>query len=364
LDKTIAYTQSAGAAARPAKTQAEGRAAVGLIGAGMFTKLQLLPQLKKTGARLVNIASATGLSAALAARKFGVEQSTTDYRQIIDDPQINAVCIATRHDTHVKFAVEALEAGKHVFLEKPAAIDRAGLARLRAAYEATSGLQLVVGFNRRFSAHSATMKRLIAQRTQPACLTMTVNAGYLPGSSWAQNPQVGGGRIIGEGCHFVDLLRFIVDRPIVAVQAMSIGESPGVEIREDKMTLTLLFADGSIGTVHYFANGHKSVAKERLEIFCEGKVICLDNFRKVRGHGVPGFSKQSSWLKQDKGREAEMQGFIDRVEKGGEPLMPPDHIWNVTEATFAAVESAQSGGLVPLAQSPAPPATRPAPALV
>lgn len=349
---------------RAVASQAAGRAVVGIIGAGLFTKLNLLPQLKKTSARLANIASAGGLSASLAARKFGIERSTTDYRQIIDDPQINAVCITTRHDTHVKFAVEALQAGKHVLLEKPAAVDRAGLDELRAAYEATEGLQLVVGFNRRFSSYALKMKQLIAQRSEPACLTMMVNAGYIPSSSWIHDPQQGGGRIIGEGCHFVDLLRYIVDRPIVGVQATMIGDAPGVETRDDKITLTLLFEDGSIGTVHYYANGHKSLSKERLEVFCAGRVLMLDNFRSLRAYGVPNFRKQSSWLRQEKGREAETQGFIERVEKGGPPLMPPDHIWNVTEATFAAMESAQHGGMVCLAERTAGRASEPAPALV
>ncbi len=354
LDKTVqtALTGKNSVALRSTPPAARGQARVGVIGAGLFTKLHLLPQLKKTAAQLVNIASATGLSAALAARKFGIEKSTTDYREIIDDPAINAVCITTRHDTHVRFATAALRANKHVFLEKPAALDAEGLAELRSAFEATSGLQLVVGFNRRFSGHAATMRRLLKERTQPVCLVMTVNAGYIPGSHWIQDPQVGGGRIIGEGCHFVDLLRYIVDRPIVAVQAMMVGDAPGVEVRNDKMSISLLFADGSLGTIHYFSNGHKSVSKERLEAFCEGRVLELDNFRTLRGYGYPKFKKQNSWLRQDKGREAEMQGFVNRVIHGGDALIPPDELWNVAEATFAAEESAQSGGIVYLGKKP------------
>jgi predicted dehydrogenase len=330
-----------------------GQARVGVIGAGVFTKLQLLPQLRKTGARLISIASASGTTAALSARKYGIESSTSDYRTIIDNPDINAVCITTPNNSHSRLAAEALAAGKHVFVEKPAAIDRQQLAQLRAAYEATEGLQLVVGFNRRFSSYAETIKRLLSQRSQPACLIMTVNAGYLPRSHW-QDPQIGGGRIIGEGCHFVDLMRFVVDRPIVAVEAMMIGPSPGVETRSDKMSITLSFADGSIGSIHYLANGPKAVSKERLEVFCEGRFLALDNFRRLRGHGWPKFKPQRSWLRQDKGREAEMQRFIECVEKGGEPLMPPDHIWNVTEATFAAMESAAGAGLVQLSGTHVP----------
>jgi predicted dehydrogenase len=159
---------------------------------------------------------------------------------------------------------------------------------------------------------------------------------------------IGGGRIIGEGCHFVDLLRFIVDRPITEVAATMIGPSPGVEVRHDKMSITLRFADGSIGTIHYLANGHKSVSKERLEVFCEGRVLQLNNFRTLTGYGWPQFKRQRSWMRQDKGREAEIQSFVQRVQQGGEPLMPPEHIWNVTEATFAAMESAEGAGMVAL----------------
>lgn len=333
-----------------ASSAGAGQAAVGIIGAGNFTKLHILPQLKKTGARLASIASKEGLSGALAARKFGVETSTTDYHTIINDPRINAVCITTRHHLHVPMAVEALRAGKHVFMEKPAAIDRAGLAELRAAYEATQGLQLVIGFNRRFSTHARTMQKLLSQRSQPATLNMLVNAGPLPLAHWLHDPQVGGGRIIGEGCHFVDLLRFVVDRPIVAVSAVTIGPAPGVDTRDDKMSISLVFEDGSLGNIHYFANGYKSLSKERLEAMCEGRTLQMDNFRTLRGYGWPKFKKQNFWLRQDKGREAEMQGFIDRVARGGPPLMPPDEIWNVTEATFAAMESAASGQIVRLGQ--------------
>jgi predicted dehydrogenase len=324
------------------------RIRVGIIGAGLFTKLHLLPQLKKTPVELVSIASATGTTAALAARKFGIRSSTTDYQTIIGDPHIDAVFITTPNNSHVRIAVAALQAGKHVFVEKPAAINRQQLAELRSAYEATRGLQLMVGFNRRFSSHAVKMKSLLRERSQPACCIMTVNAGYLPRSHWQQDMIIGGGRIIGEGCHFVDLLRFIVDRPITEVAATMIGPSPGVEVRHDKMSIALRFADGSIGTIHYLANGHKSVSKERLEVFCEGRVLQLNNFRTLTGYGWPQFKRQRSWMRQDKGREAEIQNFVQRVQQGGEPLMPPEHIWNVTEATFAAMESAEGAGMVAL----------------
>lgn len=345
LDRVVAYHATNGA-----PTQGNGRAAVGVIGAGNYTKIRLLPELKRSGATLVSIASASGVTGAQSARKYGFKNSTTDYRTILDDPQVNAVFITTRHNQHVPMAVEALKAGKHVFVEKPLAIDAEGLARVRETYEQSSGLQLMVGFNRRFSQHAIKIKELLAGRSQPATMNMLVNAGYIPSNSWIQDPQVGGGRIIGEGCHWVDLLRFIVDRPIVAVQAVMIGEHPGVETRDDTMSVSLLFDDGSLGNIHYFSNGHKSYSKEKLEVYCEGRVLLLDNFRKLQGYGWSNFRKLNLFT-QDKGRQAEIGGFVERVAQGGPPLMPPEHIWNVTEATLAAVRSAQSGQRIDLAQA-------------
>ena len=339
-----ASTGTGSAIAAPAST---GKMVAGFIGAGTFCKIRLLPPLRKRGVRMVSIASATGVTAALAAHKFGIETSTTDYRQVLADPAINTVFITTQHDTHVRFATAALEAGKHVFLEKPAATTRAGLDELRAVAERHSGQQLLVGFNRRFSPHARTMRKLVAGRSQPLTLTCLVNAGYLPMTHWAQDPIKGGGRIIGEGCHFVDLLRYIVDRPIVAVTATQLGDAPGVESREDKMVINLEFADGSLGTIQYLANGHRSFCKERVEVFSEGRILALDNFRRLTGYGFANFKKQNLWS-QDKGRDAELDDFIGAVTKGGAQLMPAAEIWNVTEATFAAVESAASGRRVEL----------------
>jgi predicted dehydrogenase len=337
-------TGTGGAIAAPAST---GKMVAGFIGAGTFCKIRLLPPLRKRGVRMVSIASATGVTAALAAHKFGIETSTTDYRQVLADPAINTVFITTQHDTHVRFATAALEAGKHVFLEKPAATTRAGLDELRAVAERHSSQQLLVGFNRRFSPHARTMRKLVAGRSQPLTLTCLVNAGYLPMTHWAQDPIKGGGRIIGEGCHFVDLLRYIVDRPIVAVTASMLGDAPGVESREDKMVINLEFADGSLGTIQYLANGHRSFCKERLEVFSEGRILALDNFRRLTGYGFANFKKQNLWS-QDKGRDAELDDFVAAVTQGGPQLMPAAEIWNVTEATFAAVESAASGRRIEL----------------
>ena len=328
-------------------TTGNGRAHVGVIGAGNYTKIRLLPELKRSGATLISIASASGVTAAQSARKFGFQSSTTDYRTILDNPEINVVFVTTRHNQHVPMVVDALAAGKHVFVEKPLAIDAAGMTQVRQAHAQAPDRQLMVGFNRRYSRHAEKIRQLLSGRAQPATLNMLVNAGYIPATSWIQDPQVGGGRIIGEGCHWVDLLRFVVDKPIVSVQAAMIGEHPGVETRDDVMSLSLLFADGSLGNVHYFANGHKSYAKEKLEVYCEGRVLLLDNFRKLQGYGWSNFRRMNLYT-QDKGRQAEIGGFVERVALGGGPFMPPEHIWNVTAATFAAMESARTGQRVEL----------------
>lgn len=318
------------------------KVAVGVIGAGMFTKGTLLPALRRAGATLVSIASASGVTASEAARKFGFQKSTTDYRSILADPKINTVFITTRHNLHVPMTVAALEAGKHVFVEKPLSIDRAGLETVRAAYARAQGLQLMVGFNRRYSPHAVQMRKLLAARSQPVCMSLLVNAGTIPPDHWVHDPAVGGGRILGEGCHWIDLMSSVLDQPVSAVQALSIGAASGVVTPDDKVSIALQFADGSLGNLHYFANGDRSFSKEQLRVFSEGRVLELDNFRKLRGFGWTNFSKLNLF-RQDKGHFAEISGFVQRIASGGEPFLDPAAIWNVTAASLAAIEAADTG---------------------
>lgn len=344
---------------------------IGMIGAGNFASMVLLPALSKTPAVLKTIASAGGTSAALAARKFGFQQATTDYQTILDDPEINTVFIATRHNLHARIVCEALRAGKHVFVEKPLALNRAQLQEVKGAYQyarrppgasgsdgGTENLQpatfnfqpaLMVGFNRRFSPLSVKMHELLKQRTKPVTMIYTVNAGAIPADHWTQDSKVGGGRIIGEGCHFIDLLRYLVGAPIVDVQARMMGNASGVQICQDKMSITLAFEDGSLGTVHYFANGTKRFPKERVEVFSEGRILTLDNFKVLKGYDWPGFRRKRLW-RQDKGHEAEVSAFVERIAEGGEALIPWHELEEVTLATFAAVERAQAkvSGLMPI----------------
>lgn len=314
---------------------------VGVIGAGNFVSLVLLPALAKTSAQLRIIASAGDPGAALAARKFGFSQATSDYHAILDDPEVNTVFIATQHNTHAQMVVDALGAGKHAFVEKPLALNREELAAVRGAWREAGDRYLMVGFNRRFAPLSVKMQRLLAGRTQPFSLIYTVNAGAIPPEHWTQDPRVGGGRIIGEGCHFIDLLRFLVGAPVVGLEARMMGEAAGVVVRQDKTSISLEFADGSLGAVHYLANGSKRFPKERVEAFSEGRVLVLDNYQALTGYGWRGFDRVRLW-RQDKGHVAEIAAFVARVAAGGPPLIPWEELEEVTLATFAAVERASA----------------------
>lgn len=330
---------------KPVESTRAGRVVMGFIGAGNFTKVTLLPALKGCDVRLRTIASAGGVSGVHAGRKFGFELATTDYRELLSDPEINLVVITTRHDLHAKMTLEALAAGKHVAVEKPLCVTSEELNEIRSAYATTAGLQLLVGFNRRFSPHAIKMRQLLAARSQPMCMSMMVNAGIIGSESWVNDPSVGGGRMIGEGCHWIDLMVYLTGSRVVQVSATRIGDSPGVTVRDDKMSVTMSFADGSIGTLHYFGNGHKSYEKETMEVFCDGKVLRLENFRMLRGYGWPGFASMKL-RRQDKGHAEEFRQLIGAVASGGPAVMPFEQIDNVMRATLAAVESAHSGANV------------------
>jgi predicted dehydrogenase/threonine dehydrogenase-like Zn-dependent dehydrogenase len=322
---------------------ASSKMVVGLIGAGDFAGQVLLPALQKTNAQLKTIVSSGGVSGTHLAKKFGFAESATAVGRIFEDPDINTVFVATRHDTHARFVIEALKAGKHVFVEKPLCINQQQLNDIVDTYSAICNLQseiplLMVGFNRRFSPQVVKMKELLEKVNEPKSIAITVNAGHIPASHWAQDPEVGGGRIIGEGCHFVDLLRFLIGHPIAAVQATMIGPAAGMEVRQDKVSFTLSFADGSLGTVLYLASGHRSFPKERLEVFCAGRILQLENFKRLRGYGWPGFKKMNLW-RQDKGHAAEVASFIRSVELGGSAPIPFEELAEVSRVTLQVAEA-------------------------
>jgi len=320
---------------------------VSVLGTGNFAKAVLLPALKRTSARLKYVAGRSNSgSIAHAGQKFGAELATTDYQVLLADPEVSAVFIVTSHNSHARLVCEALRAGKHVFVEKPLALNESDLSQILATFQPSrldtqsAAPLLMVGFNRRFSPHSQRIRQALAGRCEPLCLSMTVNAGFIPSDNSLHDSLVGGGRIIGEGCHFIDLMVFLTGSRVTRVSAIMIGE--GVAVRTDKMALSLEFADGSIGTINYFANGSKSYPKELLEVFSEGRVIRMENFLHTIGYGVRGLGSFRTW-RQDKGHRAEIALFIDRVAHGGGPLIPMPELANVTRASFAAVESASTG---------------------
>ncbi len=299
-----------------------------VVGAGNFTTRTLLPALKGTPVRLRTIVSAGGVTAAHAAKKFGFAAASTDTDAAIANADTDAVLITTRHDAHARQALAALKAGKHVFVEKPLALTVEDVAALGDAAQA-SGRLLMVGFNRRFAPLAVKAKQLLAGLPGPKTVVATINAGAIPADHWTQDPAVGGGRIVGEACHFIDLLRHWVGSPIVKADITWLGGAEGRT--RDTATITLAFADGSTGTIHYLATGDKAFPKERFEIFGGGRILQLDNFRVLRGWGWKNFSKQSSGLfSQDKGHAAGIRAFVDAVAAGSPAPIPLDEILEVS----------------------------------
>ena len=319
-----------------------GKATLGFIGSGNYATAVLIPAFKAAGVRLKTVASAGGVSAAHAGRKFGFERTTTATEEVFADPEINAVVVATRHDSHALQVCHALEAGKPVFVEKPLALTLDELSQVEVAYASalTAGQMplVMVGFNRRFAPQAVKVKSLLTALDAPKALVMTVNAGAIPSTHWTQDRAVGGGRIVGEACHFIDLLRYLAGSPIVDAQVVSLGNAKGLTGLGDTVTLTLRFADGSMGTVHYLANGHKSFPKERLEVFCSGRILQLDNFRKLKGFGWPGFAKMNLW-RQDKGQKDCAAAFVRAVEFGGVAPIAFDELVEVSRVTIQIAEA-------------------------
>jgi predicted dehydrogenase/threonine dehydrogenase-like Zn-dependent dehydrogenase len=303
-----------------------GACVIGLIGAGGFTGQVLLPALASTSAKLKTIVSSTGVSGTQLGNKFGFAQSSTDTNEVFNDAEINTVFITTRHNSHAALVIRALKAGKHVFVEKPLCLTHAELEEVTSLLDGPDQPILMVGFNRRFAPTTQSIKKVLEQTHAPKAMVMTVNAGVIPAEHWTQDPDVGGGRIRGEACHFVDLLRYLAGSPIVE-HSITYAD---VTLR-DTASIQLKFEDGSIGTIHYFANGHKGLAKERLEVFCEGKVASLDNFRSIEGHG---WSIKSPGGRQDKGHSSEVAAFVRAVEQGGAWPIPLKELVEVTRVTL------------------------------
>lgn len=317
--------------------------AVSVIGAGQYASSSLLPGLKASGARLVAIVSHSGSSAAHWGRKYAFQAAATDSEAVLGDTSVDAVVIATRHDTHARLVCQALKAGKHVFVEKPLCTTIEELEEIEAVYSPvrcnSSTPLLMVGFNRRFAPQIVRTKELLSSAPGQKTMIITVNAGALSAEHWIQDHYFGGGRIIGEACHFVDLLRFLADAPIVRT-SLSCPPRTDRAVPHDTATITLEFADGSVGTVHYFANGHKSFPKENIKVFSAGRVLELNNFLRLRGYGWPRFRRMNLW-RQDKGNRACIAQFVDAVRRGAASPIPFEQLMEVSRVTIQLAADAQ-----------------------
>ncbi len=341
---------------RPSALKTEN-VGVSFIGCGNFAKAVLLPTLKKTkGVAFRGVSTATGMSATDTAKKYGFAFAATDQAEVLKDAETNLVMVTTRHDMHATQIKAALDAGKYVFSEKPLCINEEQLEKLLATKdteitkESSATLRLcdsalknrvMIGFNRRFSPHAKLLKEYFSKRTLPLVMHYRVNAGSIPKDIWLQDPEVGGGRMVGEGCHFIDFMSYVCGAPVEKVQAMCIKTANGAETPEDSISVNLQFADGSVGTLEYVALGDTTLPKEFCEIHGEGSTATMDNFCKTVCSGKLGKRKLKG--KQQKGFREELEATIEAVKNGKAMPIPFDQILNVTKTTFAVLKAVKSG---------------------
>jgi predicted dehydrogenase/threonine dehydrogenase-like Zn-dependent dehydrogenase len=309
---------------------------IGIIGAGNFTKMTMLAALKGTNANIKHIVSSGGLTSTALAKKYNISQSTTDYDIVLNDKDVSLIMITTRHNLHADMVIKALNKGKHVFVEKPLALNLNELTAIQKAYSISDGT-LMVGFNRRFSPHVRKIKSLVGDA--PMNIVATMNAGNIPPDVWVHDMLVGGGRIIGEACHYLDLIVFLSGSMIKSVCMNALGLNS--EDNTDNASILVKMENGSSGVINYFSNGAKSYAKERLEVFSQEKVLIMDNFIKTSGYGFKDFSKLKTNL--NKGHKAQFGQIVERIKQGSVELIPYEELINVTKASFAAIQSLKEG---------------------
>ena len=329
-----------------AVTPAAGEPVVGFIGAGNYGRRILIPAFKASGARLDTVVTSTGASGVHHGRKAGFAQASTQVNDVFYSPYINTIAIVTRHNTHAGLVTRALQAGKHVFVEKPLALTLDEVETIETALDVSShGLArplLMVGFNRRFAPLVVKMKSLLDSVRQPKAFSYTCNAGMSPRDHWTQDSAVGGGRIVGEACHFIDLLRYLAGVPIRDFHITTMGQAEGVATSSDKAIISLSFDDGSIGTIQYFANGGKVFPKERVEVFAGDAVLQLDNFSRLRGFGWRGFKRQTLW-RQDKGQSACATAFLGAVRDGLPAPIPKEELFEVARVSIRLAQLQRDG---------------------
>jgi predicted dehydrogenase len=319
---------------------------VGFIGVGNFAKAVLLPEIKKTNITLKAVCTASGMSAEQSARKHGFSVATTDSNETITDKDINTIFIATRHNSHAQYVMKALTAGKNVFVEKPLCINREELAELRKVAIDSKGV-LMVGFNRRFSPHAKLLAEYFKNRRTPMMLNYRINAGQIPVDHWIQDQNIGGGRIIGEGCHFVDFASYIIGKKALSVYATALSTADDLRKPEDNVAFTIKYDDGSVANIQYIANGSSDFSKESCEVFADGSMAIMDDFKKTTCSGKLG--KKSISGKQAKGFAEELSAFFSAIKNGKDTPIDINSIFETTDITFSVIESLRSGKRVDLA---------------
>lgn len=311
--------------------EANKKIKVSFLGSGNYATSVLIPAFKNAKAELGTIVSNTGVSGTYAGQKYGFSETTTESEKLFDHKNNDAIVIATKHNSHANFVLKALENKKNIFVEKPLCLNLEELNKIEAAHSSSN--ILMVGFNRRFAPQVKKIKDLLKNINNPISMIMTVNAGNIPKDHWTQDLEIGGGRIIGEVCHFIDLLRFLAGKTITKYEIQYMDS-----LTKDTANIQLGFADGSIGNINYYANGSKSFPKERLEVFAEGGVLQLDNYQKLKGFGWPGFKKMNLWS-QDKGQKACVKAFVDSISNDKESPIPKEEIFEISRISINLVKN-------------------------
>jgi len=321
------------------KKNFEGKKGViGIVGAGNFTSSTILPNLKKINADVKYIASSGGLSSTIMAKRHNIANSTSNYKEILDDNEVDLVFVTTQHHMHASMVLESLKAQKSVFVEKPLALTSLELEAIIAEYN-TQNVNVSVGFNRRFAPLAKKMKKLLGNDNTPLNIIATMNAGFIPTDVWVHDMEIGGGRIIGEACHYVDLCTYLAGSKVIAVCMNAMGVNP--EENTDNASILLKYENGTNAVINYFANGSKAYSKERLEVYSQERTLIIDNWRKLKAYGFKGGGNTSS--KQDKGHYNQFKELIVQQQKGGNSIIPFDEIVNTTKASFAAIDSLKQG---------------------
>ena len=272
------------------------------------------------------------------AKKHKIANSTTDYHQILNDENVDLVMITTQHHMHAKMVIEAINAGKSVFVEKPLALNESELDEIIEKYN-SKDVNVSVGFNRRFAPLAKKMKKALGSSSAPINIIATMNAGFIPNDVWVHDMEIGGGRIIGEACHYIDLCSYLAGSKVISVCMNAMGTNP--EENTDNASILLKYENGSNAVINYFANGSKGYSKERVEVYSQERTLVMDNWRKLKGYGFKGFSSAKSG--QDKGHFNQFQELVTQQKNGGEAIIPFDEIVNTTKASFAAIESLKEG---------------------